>query len=617
MNKSSRNSINHGKPASFDTPKHQNLLPTTCYLLPKKNLLPSTFYLLPLFLLLPLFSSAQWMRTDVDRVTYLRSGGDYNSPVLMRIEPGRDILTLPLDSTSLYVRAWDYLSGKRGYVARKDIQIVDVLVKGVLTADTTDHNSMRDEAILRIENEANQSIMVEINQHAYNLRAYESIKLNLQPGSHGFWTTRDGAFPFWGELRLPAHSENILQIDIQDSVIIAQLEPIVHQRDTVVLEQHHNEVVNLKEIIKVDTTKIVEQVHPQDIAQASTFLGIRGYVKMNTLVDFNGLTATGGFAPYNIPVGERNDQVGYHMDARQSRIGWSSRIETEEGFIRFYVESDFAGGGTGINNFRLRHAYVSYGYLTVGQTWTTFNDLATTPLTVDNEGPSSGSSTRQGLIRYEKKIANTENEFGVSIETPTRAFTDSVSIDRRQFIPDFACRYKFVRDNLSLQSAGLLRFISSYNSDEQVVTDVGFGAMLSMLIDLDIKETRNHIYLQAIGGKGITRYISAFSNYQLDAVPNPSGDLFIPYTVGGYLALEHYFRKNIFVNFVTGFSWIDNADFQPGSTFERSYYTSLNLFWFPFDRMRFGTSIVHGERFNKDQQRGGAQRWQMYIRYDI
>ncbi|WP_139262996.1 DcaP family trimeric outer membrane transporter [Flammeovirga pacifica] len=563
------------------------------------------------------FASAQWMRTDVDRVTYLRSGGNYNSPILMRIEPGRDILTLPLDSTSQYVRAWDYLSGKRGYIARKDIQIVDILVKGILKADTTDHNSSREEAILRVENEAALPLIVEIDNHAYDLRAYESIKLNLKPGNHGFWSTTDGAFPFWGELRLPAHSENILQIDIQDSVIIAQIEPVVHQRDTVVLEQHHNEVVSFKEIVKVDTTKIVEQYHPQDIAQASTLVGIRGYVKMNALVDFNGLTATGGFAPYNITVGEGNNQVGYHMDARQSRIAWSSRIETDEGFIRFYVESDFAGGGTGINNFRLRHAYVSYGYLTVGQTWTTFNDLATTPLTVDNEGPSSGSSTRQGLIRYEKKIANTENEFGFSIETPTKAFTDSIAIDRRQFIPDFAGRYKWVKNNLQLQAASLLRFISSYDVTETVVTDVGYGVMLSGLFDINIDDTRNHIYVQAIGGKGITRYISAFSRYQLDAVPNPEGDLYIPYTVGGYIALEHYLKKNLFINFVSGFSWIDNAEFQPGDTFERSYYTSLNLFWFPFDRMRIGSSIVHGERFNKDQQRGSAQRLQMYIRYDI
>ncbi|WP_281613399.1 DcaP family trimeric outer membrane transporter [Flammeovirga sp. SubArs3] len=572
-----------------------------------------------LFLILLSFvAEAQWMRTSVDRTTYLKGSTYIDSPALLRLEKGRDILTLPLDSAETYIRTWDYISGKRGYVYKNDITLIDTLAKATLEDTTNKRSENRDGASVRVENETGESIIVEIDLIPYPLKAYEAVRLSLKKGEHGFWAYRDGALPFWGNIVLHDSSENILKIEETEDVIIADIEPIFHQRDTVVVEQHHNEVIQVAKLLKVDSTKIVDNKHPQDLEKATTLLGIRGYVKLNGLYDFNGLTGVGGFAPYNIPVGDAsNKQPGFHLDARQSRIGMSSRIKTKEGFIRFYVEGDFAGGGTGINYMRLRHAYVSYGYLTVGQTWSTFNDLATTPLTVDNEGPSTGSSTRQGLIRYEKKIGNTENEFGVSIETPTRTFTDSIAIDRRQKYPDFAGRYKFVLRHSSLQIASILRFISSYNMNEDIVTKPGFGMMVSGKVNLNLYNKNNHIYWQALGGKGITRYVSAFSNYQLDAVPNPNGELYIPLSMGGYIALEHYFTKKFMMNIVSGFSWIDNADFQPGETFEKSYYNSLNGFWFPFDRMRVGGSYVQGQRFNKDGQKGHAQRFQFYVRYDI
>ena len=57
------------------------------------------------------------------------------------------------------------------------------------------------------------------------------------------------------------------------------------------------------------------------------------------------------------------------------------------------MEGDFYSSG---DQFRLRHAYGEIGDLLVGQTWTTFTDVAAAPATLDFEG--SVSSVNRGSM---------------------------------------------------------------------------------------------------------------------------------------------------------------------------------------------------------------------------
>ncbi|NME66622.1 DcaP family trimeric outer membrane transporter [Flammeovirga aprica] len=559
----------------------------------------------------------QWMRSTVEYNTYLRDHRSINSPALMKLEKGRDILSLPLHEESQFVKVWDYQTGKRGFVLRSELSQFDTLAKAALVVPDFQGHIYRPEALLHIENIEEHSIIVEIDQYPYEIPPYKEIKLVLTEGQHGIWAYRDGALPFWGDIALKDSSEYILQIKTtkEEDVIIADIEPVEHIVDTVIVEDHYEKTITFLPKIKIDTTKIVDNKHPQDLEISRLPFDVRGYVKLNSLYDFHGLSRTGGFPPYDIPVGKDNKlNTGFYMSARQSRLGISSNILTDQGYIRFYLEADFIGGGNALDYFRLRHAYVQYGYLTIGQTWTTFTDLFSTPLTVDNEGPSSSSSTRQGLIRYEKKVGKSENEFAISLETPTKTFSDTIAVDQRQLWPDVASRYKVTMPRGQIQVAGIVRVLSQHNPDDQVISKMGFGMMIS---GKNTFKEKHKIYYQIIGGRGVTRYISAFSSYNLDAVASPDNDIYVPFTAGGYFTYEYYFKQNIFLNLVNGVSWIDNSEWQPGNTFEKSYYTSANLFWFPFERCRTGVSVVQGERFNKDGQRGSAWRFQMYIRYDI
>ena len=69
--------------------------------------------------------------------------------------------------------------------------------------------------------------------------------------------------------------------------------------------------------------------------------------------------------------------------------------------IRIFTEGDFFGQS---NAFRLRHAYGEVGSLLVGQTWTTFTDVAAAPATLDFEGSVSSVNRRQAQARWTQPI---------------------------------------------------------------------------------------------------------------------------------------------------------------------------------------------------------------------
>ena len=65
------------------------------------------------------------------------------------------------------------------------------------------------------------------------------------------------------------------------------------------------------------------------------------------------------------------------------------------------------------------------------------------------------------------------------------------------------------------------------------------------------------------------------------------------------------------------FSWIDvsNYDFQDGSAYNQTLYTSANLIYFPTQNARLGIEFLWGERKNKDQSRGTARQIQFSTRF--
>ena len=107
---------------------------------------------------------------------------------------------------------------------------------------------------------------------------------------------------------------------------------------------------------------------------------------------------SGLVANARVPGTEGSERVRFH--ANQTRLNFDARSNTEYGTVRAFIEFDFFGGQgnqriSNSQHARLRHAYVQFGNLLAGQTWSTFMILSALPDTLDFEGPGGLSFIRQ------------------------------------------------------------------------------------------------------------------------------------------------------------------------------------------------------------------------------
>jgi hypothetical protein len=126
-----------------------------------------------------------------------------------------------------------------------------------------------------------------------------------------------------------------------------------------------------------------------------TSVRFRGFVRLMGLYNFNPIGVPDAFVTNSIPVPQQHGQ-NYNMSARMSRIATETWTPTpfNDWTLHTFVEADFFNGpgqaaGGGGNTFRLRHAFIDYGYFRVGQQNTVFMDATTWPSLVDFQGPAS------------------------------------------------------------------------------------------------------------------------------------------------------------------------------------------------------------------------------------
>ena len=351
--------------------------------------------------------------------------------------------------------------------------------------------------------------------------------------------------------------------------------------------------------------------------------GVGGSVKLVAFTDFAGTIPSNDFVTSLIPI--PTDNYGqFDLYANYSRLNVKTVGQINGSPIVSFIEGSFSG----VNNaFKLRHAYVSFHGLTVGQTWSTFMDLQAAPPTIDGEGPNNQIALRHPMIRYTYYKERFQAAFAVEM---SQLLMDTAAVRpfdiymQRQRIPDFIAHAKYQGKFGHVQLGALLSIIN-YGDSAQTKKSLyitGGGLSLSGTFNL-WKESK--LYYQLDGGRGIGSYIQDLTPFNYELLPT-TGDRKVNtvWMYGGYLALQQFWTKKIHSNVVYGITRLetpegDKAIYEQLAPWYYKYgqYAAVNTFWNFFDFAHVGVEYVWGEKCNLNGAKGHANRINLMLQYDF
>ena len=359
---------------------------------------------------------------------------------------------------------------------------------------------------------------------------------------------------------------------------------------------------------------------------AGTTYKFGGYVKFDAMFsDYSDSTPDGNslmrqfyYAP-QIPVGDGTGSSDMTADfqARETRLNFRADTTTEGGNkITAFVEMDFfthSDGNEVVSNSyspRLRHAFLKWNKWTVGQTWSTFQDVAALPEALDFVGPAESTTfIRQSMVRY------TTGNLELAVENP-QTFVSGGTRDLST-VPDLIARYTFKMGGGGyVKVAGLVRSlkIQETGTSSSQADATGFGVSVSTKIPFgegsDIRAMVNY-------GDGIGRYVGLgfVRDGYVDAV---SGDIETAESLSYFVALRHVWNSDWRSNIMYGANSIDYTnDAAPGVSGLNDSASSIhvNLIRTVMPKLDVGAEIIWAERELVSGADGDFTRFQLSAKY--
>jgi hypothetical protein len=369
----------------------------------------------------------------------------------------------------------------------------------------------------------------------------------------------------------------------------------------------------------------------------NTSFRIRGFVRLMALYDFNPIGSRDSFVPNTIPVPQTHGE-NFNMAARMSRIAFESWTPTpiKDWTVHTFVEGDFFNGpdqavGGGGNPFRLRHAFVDFGYFRVGQQNTVFMDATTWPTLVDFQGPAGWVNQRRPGARVTIPLTD-ELFLAGAIEQPFSDVTTNGLGSNVQDVPDFAAHVRYETDLGHVQIAGLVRSIGYQPTAGSTTRRGAYGLSAgttfhpwAILIGSNPVHSDNPTGLERcriIGqftvGRGIGRYLLDTAGLGLDGEVNSVNGGFDLQTITALVvSYEHWFSEKWLSSVTYSSTNVNSNEGQPASTYVAGKYLSTNVWYNPIANMSLGVEYLYGERENVSARRGAARRIDALVQYNF
>jgi hypothetical protein len=343
-----------------------------------------------------------------------------------------------------------------------------------------------------------------------------------------------------------------------------------------------------------------------------TSLKLSGFGRVNFLFDNKNLGRNDLFLPANIVPGAE-PAPNFFISARQTRLALDLTQSIGKETVKMKLEVDFHDASTDVTPLvRMRHAYVEYRFMLLGQYWSNFFEPEANPNQVDFEGPNSSTLSRTPQFRLQTAIKE-DQVLALSFENPTEQLSvDSNITAANERFPDVIGSYRAKGNFGVVKLAGLVRELR-YNSDK-ARSLIGWGFMAAGKVNIAKKD---NLRFEAVGGTGIAKYVEGLSGLNYDAVYNGTEELESLFVYGGYAAYQHHWNEKLNSTIVAGTIIAeDNPNLEP-TDFKSGFYGGVNLFCEPIRNLVFGFESLIGQRTNFNEDNGTAVRLQANCTYNF
>ncbi|MBU1619286.1 MAG: porin [Gammaproteobacteria bacterium] len=355
-----------------------------------------------------------------------------------------------------------------------------------------------------------------------------------------------------------------------------------------------------------------------------TELTYGGYIKLDTMWTdtSDGQIATGigrdFYIPSLTPVGGEGESATFDTHARQSRFFFKTATTLDNGkkvtgMIEFDMMSTPIGDERISNGYapEIRHAFLSYENWLMGQTWSTFMDVASLPDSLDFVGNTDGAIfNRQAQIRY------TNGGWQVALENPETTVTPNGGgariVTDDNSVPDVVVKYHHAASWGSVALAVMARQLSIESAGLDDSTN-GYAVSLSGKYNIsatdDIRFTIN-------SGEGLGRYIGL--NTSNDAVLDAAGKLDAIKVTGYALAYKHAWADKWRSSLIYSAQHIDNdAQLTGLAVTDNTSSYAVNLIYQAASKLMFGVELRHATREILSGDEGDLNRVQFSAKYDF
>ena len=369
----------------------------------------------------------------------------------------------------------------------------------------------------------------------------------------------------------------------------------------------------------------------------NTSFRLRGFIRLTGIYDFSPIGSPDSFVPNTIPVPQQTG-TNNNFTARPSRIAFETWTPTSvsDWNVHTFLEGDFFNGpgqaaGGGANPFRLRHAFIDWGYFRVGQQNTVFMDAQTWPMLVDFQGPAGWANQRRPGGRMTIPLADKLYWAG-GIEQPFSDISTNGLGTNVQDVPDFATHLRFEDDLGHLQLSAVGRSIGYQPTNGSVTQRMGqgmsaggaFHPWAALLGTNPVRDTnpsaltRTRVIAQYTFGWGVGRYIQDTVGNGFDGQVNPvTGSFTLPFVVGWVASYEQWLTERWLTSVTYSAVQVANAAGQPTGTYSGGQYFAANVWYIPVRNVSVGAEYLYGQRKNFDGQRAEANRFNILAQYNF